>query len=269
MITERDDLRERKEDRTTLVWSLLVSGFANLMAWMLLAWVIALRTHVIVTMQQQAAEVITVTSSSLNIAKGGQPARARSKPQQAPRRVIPQPQAQPTELARITPNGTPVPRSAPRKQQAGSLAEQLAQQQVAFQHEADQLNAQSTALAIATIDPNQAGNAHQPFQMEVSGLPGEPRRGEGTIDPTRQWFEGGLDCYYAQYMYHYPDGHTEDGQIPWQMCFPRRSDPFLRGRHSMPMPLPMPGYRLPAGVALTPLEQETYDYYLSQQNSHQ
>jgi hypothetical protein len=265
MITERDDLRERNDDRTTLVWSLLVSGFANLMAWMLLAWVIALRTHVIVTVQQQPVELITVSSSSLNI--GGRAQPARSKPQQAPRRTIPQPQAQPTELARITPNGTPVPRSAPKKQQAGSLAEELAQQQVAFQHEAQQLNAQSTALAIATIDPNQGPGTPEPFQMQVSGLPGEPRRGEGIIYPNEGSRTRGYDCYDGgRYTLRYMDGKLEEGDIPWRFCYVPREDPFLQRFRRFDMPPPVPGYRLPSGVELQPAAKQVYQNWLSAQS---
>ncbi|MGB8798354.1 MAG: hypothetical protein WCC70_12465, partial [Candidatus Aquilonibacter sp.] len=127
MITERDDQQEHDDDRATLAWSLLVSGFANLMLWMVLAWVIALRTHGMVV-PNQPTEVFTVTSSSLNIAKRTQPVPAhpnqavvaqpqqqrqpqrQPKPEHAPQRATPKPQAQPTELARVTPNGTPQPR---------------------------------------------------------------------------------------------------------------------------------------------------------------
>jgi outer membrane biosynthesis protein TonB len=171
MITERDDQLERDDDRATLVWSLLVSGFVNLMLWVVLAWVIAFRTHDMAMAQAQRLETFTVTSSSLNIAKRTQPVPAQPnqrvdaqrqptrqpqpKPVQPAKQETPKPQAQPTELAHITPHGTPQPHSAPKKQSQGTLAEELAQNEVAFQHEAQQINAQHSVLSVATIDPNQ------------------------------------------------------------------------------------------------------------------
>ena len=284
MITERDDEQERDDDRATLVWSLLVSGFLNLMGWMLIAWTIAFRAHVMTA--PQTMETFVVTSSSLNIAKRTQPIPQQPtqqinaqrqepqhpKPQQAAKAAIPKPQAQPTELARITPNGTPQPRSAPKRQAEGTLAEELAQQQVAFEHEAQQLNAQRAPLSIATIDPNQEpSSAQQPFQMNMSGIPGVSRHGEGYITPGNRRYAPGLHCYEGgTYSYEYPNGQIEEGDIPWTFCYPANHDPFI-GNHMLAMPPPaIPGYRLPPGVQLQPQAREVYEEYLSlQQNPRQ
>jgi len=275
MITERDDLQERDDDRATLVWSLLVSGFLNLMGWMLVAWTIALRVHAVAA--PQTMETFVVTSSSLNIAKRTQPvpqqpnqqndtqrqAQRHPKPQQAAKKAVPKPQAQPTELARITPNGTPQPRSAPKKQAEGALAEELAQQQVAFEHEAQQLNAQRAPLSIATIDPNQEPSSQQPFQMDMSGIPGISRHGEGYITPGDRHNLQGYHCYDGgTYSYEYPNGQIEEGDIPWRFCYPANHDPFI-GNHMLAMPLPLRGYRLPPGTQLQPQAKEAYDEYLS------
>ena len=284
MISERDDQQERSDDRATLVWSLLVSGFVNLMAWMVLAWVIAFRTMTVV--QNQPTEMFTVTSSSLNIAKRTQPVPAQPnqrvvprqqqqrqpqkqpKPQQAEKEAVRKPQAQPTELAHITPSGTPQPHSAPKKQAQGTLAEQLAQQEVAFQHEAQQINAQHSVLSVATIDPHQTPSAQQPFQMDISGLPGEPRRGEGIIFPSPMERVRGYDCYDGgRYTLRYMDGQLEEGDIPWPFCYPPRQDPFLQRYRSFDMPLPaLPSYRLPAGVELQPAARDVYNAWLAQQS---
>lgn len=284
MITELDEQQEqRSDDRATLVWSLLVSGFANLMAWMVLAWVLAFRTHAMAVMKQPT-ELFTVTSSSLNIANRSQPVPAqpnqhvetqpqqrrqqRQKPEQTSKQATPKPQAQPTELARITPNGTPQPHSAPRKQSQGTLAEQLAQQEVALQHEAQQINAQHSVLSVATVDPNQTPSARQPFEMNISGLPGEPRRGEGIIFPNSMQRVQGYDCYDGgRYTLRYNTGQLEDGDIPWPFCYSPRQDPFLQRYRSFDMPRPAaPSYRLPAGVQLQPAARDVYNAWLAQQS---
>ncbi len=282
MITELDEQQqERSEDRTTLVWSLLVSGGVNLMLWMVLAWTVALRTHAMAVAQDQPKETFTVTSSSLHIAQRTQPVPAQPhqsidaqrepqqqrKPQQAAaRQAVPEPRAQPTELARITPNGTPQPPSARRKQSQGTLAEELAQQQVAFQHETQQLNAQRAPLSIATIDPNERAAAQRSFQMDMPGMPGEPRRGEGIIYPHEMYRDHGYDCYEGgRYSLRYVDGQLEHGDIPWRFCYPPRIDPFLQQYRAFDMPLPLPGYRLPPGVQLQPAAKNWYEMWLSQQ----
>jgi hypothetical protein len=270
MITERDDQQEQRDDRATLAWSLLVSGFANLMLWMLLAWVIALRTQGMVVVQNQPTEVFTVTSSSLNIAKRTQPVPAQPqhqpKPEHAPQQATPKSQAQPTKLARVTPNGTPQPRSAPKKQAQGTLAETLAQQEVAFQHEAQQINAQHSVISVATIDPNHAPSAQQPFQRDISGLPGEPQRGEGIIFPNPMTRVHGEDCYNGgRYALRYDNGELEHGEIPWLFCFTPGQDPFLQRYRRFEMPVPVAGYRLPSGVELQPAAKDVYNGWLSQQ----
>jgi hypothetical protein len=284
MITERDDQPERNDDRATLVWSLLVSGFANLMAWVVLAWVLDFRTHDRAVAQAQPLETFVVTSSSLNIAKRTQPVppqpnqqvqtqpqehqQQAPKPEQPAKAATPKPQAQPTELAHITPHGTPQPHSAPKKQSRGTLAEQLAQQEVAFQHEAQQINAQHSVLSVATIDPNQRPSSQQPFQMDMPGMPGQPRRGEGIIYPTPMARVRGYDCYGSgsTYTLRYMDGQLEQGEIPWPFCYPPRQDPFLQRYRSFDMPLPLPGYRLPSGVQLQPAARDVYQAWLGQQS---
>ena len=133
MITETDDSQERNDDRTTLVWSLLVSGFANLMLWMFVAWGVALRMQAIQTAQAHPEETFMVASSSVRIAPHShpvpqqpnpQPVVAQKSQQERPKRAqreaaTPQPKAQPTEIARIVASAPPQPKPAPKSRTRG------------------------------------------------------------------------------------------------------------------------------------------------------
>ena len=279
MITEADDRQERNDDRTTLVWSLLVSGFANLMLWMLIAWGVALRMQAIQTRQERPEETFMVASSSVRIAQHSHPEPQQREPspldaqksqQRQPKSAqreaaTPQPKAQPTEIARIVPSAAPQPSSAPRKQKQGSLAEQLAQQQVAFQRETQQLNAQHAPLSVATIDPAQRESATKTYKMNFSGSEELSGKGEGYLIPLQRWLDHGYHCYYGRYTWLYPTGGSEIGDIPWPFCFSPNSDPIARGIRQFPFPLPPPGYRLPAGTYLYPIEKDVYDAWLARQ----
>jgi outer membrane biosynthesis protein TonB len=279
MITEADNSQERNDDRTTLVWSLLVSGFVNLMSWMLVAWVVALRMQAIQVAQDRPEETFMVASSSIHIAQHSHPVPHQENPspvtaqksqQKQPQKsekeaATPRPSAAPTEVARIVPNASPQPKPAPKKQNQGSLAEQLAQQQVAFQHEAQQINAHNAPYSIATIDPAQRESATRQYRMNFSGNQELEGKGEGYLIPLQRWIDNGLHCYYGQYYWLYPTGGTEVGNIPWPFCFPPGNDPIARGIRQFPFPLPMRGYQLPAGTYLYPIEKDVYEAWLSQQ----
>jgi len=275
MISERDDEQERSDDRATLVWSLLVSGFLNLMGWMLIAWSIALRTHAMAVAQEQPQEPFMVTSSSIHIAQRSRPVpqqpnqqpvaeRQSQRPVAATRQRQPEPKAEPTEIARIMPTAPPQPRSAPKRTQQATLAEQLAQQQVAFEHEAQQINQQHGPISIATIDPSQRESAVRTYHMNFGGNAELRDRGEGFYRPLKAWIdpESGLHCYYIQYQWLYPTGGTEVADVPWPFCYPPSGDLVARGLRTIPMQFPPPGYQLPAGTYLFPIEKEVYEAWL-------
>ncbi|HTZ53832.1 MAG TPA: hypothetical protein VMB20_02125 [Candidatus Acidoferrum sp.] len=278
MITEADETQERSEDRTTLVWSLLVSGFVNLMLWMVIAWGVALRMQAIQTAQERPEETFMVASSSVRIAQHSHPVPQRQNPspldaqksqQRQPKRAqreaaTPQPTAEPTELARIVPKAPPQPHAAPKQQKQGSLAEELAQQQVAFQREAQQLNSQHAPLSIATIDPAQRESASKQYRVNFSGSQELAGKGEGYLIPLQRWLdENGNHCYYGRYTWLYPTGGTEVDNIPWPFCFLPNNDPIARGIRQFPFPLPMAGYQLPSGRYLFPIERDVYEAWLS------
>lgn len=278
MITEADNQQERSDDRATMVWSLLVSGFANLMFWMLIAWGVALRMQAIQVAQERPEETFMVASSSIHIAQRSHPIPQQQHPspvdaqrsqQRQPKAAqreagTPQPSAEPTEIARIVASAPPQPKSAPKKQNQGSLAEQLAQQQVAFQREAQQLNSHNAPLSIATIDPAQRESATKQYHMNFSGNQELAGKGEGYLIPLQRWIgDNGAHCYYGQYYWLYPTGGTEVDNIPWPFCFSPGNDPIARGIRQFPFPLPPAGYQLPAGRYLYPIERDVYEAWLA------
>ena len=285
MITETEDPQQRDDDRTTLVWSLLVSGFANLMVWIVLGWAIIAHIRTLAPVQERP-EIITVTTQMMHapmVASSSQHLAARSHPiprsQQEPQHqaqpepnhksvamnlaATPKPQERPTELARTTPNGTPVPHSAPKRTEA--LAEVLAQQQAAFAKEADALNAKNGPISVATIDPNQRESASKSYRMNLSGNTEIQGQGFGFLDPLERWISNGLHCYKGRYHWLYPTGATEVANIPWPFCYPPGADPIARGLRQFPFPLPLAGYRLPAGTFLDPIEKDVYESWLAHQ----
>lgn len=276
MISEREDQHERNDERATLVWSLLVSGFVNLMGWMVVAWTIAVRTHAMAVAQKEPQETFMVTSSSMHIAQHSRPVpqqpnhqpatqQQSQRPKAAPQRRQPAPKAEPTEIARIMPTAPPQPRSAPKRTQQATLAEELAQQQVAFEHEAQQLNQQHGPISIATIDPSQRQSAVRTYRMNFGGNAELRDRGEGILSNVlRAWIDPdtGLHCYYIQYTWLYPTGGTEVANVPWPFCYPPSGDLIARGLRRIPLQFPPAGYHLPAGAYLYPIEKAVYETWL-------
>lgn len=276
MISENDEL-QRERDRANLAWAILCSLPLSGLFWWLLVWLLAHNPSGLqATILRMGQKPELLVSSSIvhmekrpvpephqRVAEPQLPVVPAPQPKAVKQRT--QPQAQPTEIAREVPNASPVPRAAKTRQTQASLAEVLAQQQVAFQHEADQLNASRAPLSNATIDPNNRPSSQRQYHMDFSGLPHVTNPGQGFIMPLRSWTDSGLDCYYGHYDYEYPSGATESGNIPWAFCYTPREDPFPRNVHWINFPPPMPGYRLPPGTELTPIEKEMYDYWLARQ----
>ena len=160
------------------------------------------------------------------------------------------------ELAKEALHAPPQPPQRPH-----AKVDALARDRTAFDREVAQLNAQNDPHAIPTIDPATQASASKSYSLELPN--GE--RGNGEIFPTHEWHERGLDCYYGRYEYTYPDGSQEAAAIAWPFCFPPAADPFHRASHLMPMPFPMPGYVLPAGTQLPPLEKQVYEDWIGSQ----
>lgn len=267
MISEPDYelLAQFKRDRTRQVWSFGVALPIALLLWALLTH--QLLWHLTAGARQQTPEQMIVMNTSqfqiiqkhptYSIARQKaappptQPHPRHERQPQPVRQEQPHPQTRPRELARITPH-------------APSLAEQLAQQQAAFAHEAQQIS-HSNAISVATADPRAHDAVTTPFRASFAGTQILSGKGDGYLVPLQRWRDHGENCYYGRYDWSYPTGGDEEATIPWAFCYPPREDPIAHGEHEFPFPLPLPGYRLPAGTELQPIEKDVYDDWLAHQ----
>jgi hypothetical protein len=195
------------------------------------------------------------------------------KPTPAPRRrqvrkpvVAPPPAAAPMhhELAKEAVDATPQPPERPRKIVVSSIQ----RDREAFANEVAQLNHGNDPHAIPTIDPASAESASKSYSFDAGRSSNGDAHGNGIITPMRSWHERGLDCYYARYDYTYPSGASEEGTIPWPVCYDPGSDPFHEPPHPMPFPLPQAGYALPPGTEMPPLEKQVYDEWAASNVAH-
>lgn len=263
MITQRDEASRNDGARLTL--ALLASALLNLLLIPLALWLFGGRPYVFVPAMQR--EQFVVSSSSIRIEKKTVP-QPKTQSHTLP---VPNEQhraqparhsaAQPHELSHAVAQAPPQP---PRAEHRTTLAETLAQQERNFAHEAQSIHANNHPFSIATIDPNQHSASQHPFQMNVPGSL-HASHGEGFLHPLKSWKDRGLNCYYGRYTWYYPGGGSEDADIPWAFCYAPQRDPIAAGKQQFPFPLPLPGYRLPAGTVLQPIEKETYDQWLAQQ----
>lgn len=69
-----------------------------------------------------------------------------------------------------------------------------------------------------------------------------------------------MSCYYVHYYAQYSGGGSEEGNIPWPLCYPVDHDAMLPldRSHRLPIPSPPVGYVLPAGTTLAPLLHAIY-----------
>lgn len=179
------------------------------------------------------------------------------------RRVV-QPAALPAaaprhELAReVTVHATPQP---PQRHTPSSS---LARDEAGFAREVAQLNAANAAHAAPTIDPATRGPSMKSYSFSPPSSMHGQDSGNGLIVPVRRWRQGDENCYYGRYEFTYPSGAEESGDIVWPFCFEAAADPFKQPPHLIPFPLPLPGYRLPAGVTLPPIEKSVYAQWAAQ-----
>jgi hypothetical protein len=270
MITVSDEYR--RDDRERLLWSLLASAVLNLFTWASVIWATHLSFLQNMRPQDLHEETLMVSSSSIEISRKVIPQPQRvpniervAQPQ--PRHVahatrpqprpVPKPQARPTEIARIEPHSTPVPRPDHKRQQS-TLARQLAQQEQMFSQEVAQINAEHAPISIATIPPERP-STYQRSYMDLSGN-NTHERVEALLLPKQHWFTTSMSCYYVHYYAQWSGGGTEDGNIPWPVCYPRDHDAMLplNRPHMLPVPAPPEGYVLPPGTPLSPLLRQIY-----------
>jgi hypothetical protein len=266
MITVSNEYRRHERDR--FLWSLLASAFLNLFAWAGVTWAAHLSFFQALRPQDLHEETLMVSSSSIIFQRRVIPQPQRvpniTHPlQPLPRRPVrtappvPKPQGQPTEIARMEPRATPEPRPA-RRREDSSLARQLAEQEQLFSQEVAQINSERAPISIATIPPQRPAT-YQRTYMDLSG--NDPQeRVEALLLPKEHWLTASMSCYYVHYYAQWSGGGSEDGNIPWPICYPRDHDAMLplNRPHVLPVPSPPEGYVLPPGTALTPLLREIY-----------
>jgi hypothetical protein len=77
----------------------------------------------------------------------------------------------------------------------------------------------------------------------------------------RHWRANDMSCYYVRYIAQFTSGGSEDGVIPWPVCYPLNDDVMINPPypHDLPIPVPQRDYVLPPGTYLTPLLRSIYD----------
>jgi outer membrane biosynthesis protein TonB len=184
------------------------------------------------------------------------------QPQSRPRKAQPQslpeetPTPQPTPTPAPTPSSKPSPTVkpsiAPKKQQSTPLQMQIATQEQAFQKTVDRLRQSNNPLSIATLPPRPPTSYHR----SAFDTPGDPKtvRQQMVLIPIQHWMTNSASCYYTTYTEQSSAGTSEDGMVPWPVCYPKGSDILARcplGCRA-PIPYPQPGYVLPPNTYLSP-----------------
>lgn len=249
--------RERR--RGVIVWAVIASLIVHVAIATLLFDALAKLRLTTSGESMRRPETITITVQQQVVAEAKPVPKHRTPPQ--PQTTLPPvpPAAPRHELARESPHAPPQP---PERHHA--VAETpLERDQKVFANEVASLNQQNDPHAIATIDPASAGVSTKSYRFDTSRGNSGDEHGNGVITPTQSWKDRGEDCYYARYEYTYPTGATEEGNIAWPVCYDPGSDPFHEPPHPMPFPLPVPGYTLPPGTDLPPLEKQVYDEWAS------
>jgi len=169
-------------------------------------------------------------------------------------RALPRP-----ELAKPAPTAPPQPTAQPERTSAPSFEQQLAQQQQTFSQEVARLHAQDNPLSIAP-KTQQAASAWRRTYFDV---PGHRHRNEveALLIPLRHWYARDMSCYYVHYVAQFTEGGSEDGVIPWPVCYPANDDAMANPPypHDLPIPVPQRDYVLPSGTYLSPLLRSIYD----------
>ncbi len=258
MITISDELSRSR--RTREAWALLASALLNFLLLPLLVWLFGSK---MVFVPNQQREQFVVSSSAVHIEHrtvpqpASAPHRALPLPQhaQVPKTTVHHPPSQHHELAREEPQAAPQP---PARTQA-TLAQTLAKDEQAFSQETKTLHAENNPMSVATIAP-QPPSTYQRSYVDINGK--DKQENVFAVLTVREKFQtAALHCYYVRYDAQFSGGGTDDGTIPWPVCYPKDHDAMLPldRPHMLPVPAPQPGYVLPPGTVLSPLLQEIYD----------
>lgn len=258
MITVSDDAS--RDDRPRLAWALAASAVLNLLLWTISTWFFGARVDMV---RPNEREKLLVSSTSVRIEHRIVPQPhnepTRSLPQPAhphvAQRATKQPPAQREEIARINPKAPPEQRAA---RKPATLAKTLAAQEQEFARESEAIHANNNPLSIATMAPEPPAS-YQRSYMDLSGRD-QQEHVSAVLRVLSKFSTGTMHCYYVHYDAEFSSGGTDDGNIPWPVCYPKDNDAMLPldRVHSLPIPAPQPGYVLPPGVELSPLLRDIY-----------
>ena len=162
------------------------------------------------------------------------------------------------EIARFTPLASPQPQPTLPSPHGETLAHQLARQERTFSEEVARLNQKDKPLSLAS--PLQTPAAYQRSYFDA---PGHKRHDAvvAVLIPLRHWNSQATSCYYVRYVAQYTTGGSEEGVIPWPVCYPIADDRMVHPAypHDLPIPFPQRDYVLPPGTYLAPLLQSVYN----------
>jgi hypothetical protein len=123
----------------------------------------------------------------------------------------------------------------------------IAQMNESFNQTLAQLRHENDPLAVRPEPPS----APKRYRLQMIGVNGDLRFGQGYYYPIKSWSADGYDYYYVSYEFTWADGTFESGGVPWPIRFRPHDDPFAHpGRPALehvPLPAPLPGWKLPAG----------------------
>lgn len=264
MISEADGRRGGR----FLFWGLLLSLIVHALLVTLTSWLWLARLPFLAPKPIPHEWVVASTAVRIERRPVPQP-RARTFPRVAAPPVTTSPQrraskpapppSRPHELARQMPSAPPQPSARPTSPtRPSTLQQQIAAQQHTFSQEVARLRANNNPLSIAD-KPREPPAAYRRTYFDVSG-----HRDFDAVQvqliALRHWYAGGTICYYARYVAQYTHGGSEEGTIPWPVCYPIDDDrianpPYV---HDVPVPYPPSYYVLPAGTYLTPLLTRIY-----------
>lgn len=268
MISEE---RDQERGAKTLLWAFLASILIHVLVLPVAFW--SWTRSVLVSQQPKQREWV-VSSTAVRIERRivpqrrnrpapPQPRPAPPQPQAVPPRPPRQPQARPAaarqEIARLAPTAPPQPEKRPDRSVQPSLESQLEAQRQTFSQEVARLREQNNPLSLAA--------PHEPpasaYRRTYFDVPGHSRREavEAILLPLRHWRVNDMSCYYVRYIAQFTSGGSEDGVIPWPVCYPVNDDVMMNPPypHDLPIPIPQRDYVLPAGTYLTPLLKSIYD----------
>ena len=163
--------------------------------------------------------------------------------------------AEPRPVESEAPQGPPKQAAAAARTSAQTTvthASQMSQAQLAemnehFNNTLAQLRKESDPLATHPEQPT----ATKRYRMQMIGIEGDLRNGQGYYTPIKSWHDGGYNYYYVTYEFTWSDGTVETGGVPWPIRFKPSEDPFANPRDEklahIQLAPPMPGWKLPPG----------------------